>query len=85
MTLTICSQPVFPPDSLADKELGQIDSDTLGTDLPLTERLSVDSTLWLNEGFSEVLDDFTDMFSVKTCSDLSSKFSPKLSFVFLSE
>lgn len=79
------SQPVFTSDSSADREMEQIEADTLGIDSPLTERPSVDCTLSLSEAFSEVLGGSTDKLSVETFSDLSSKFSSKLSFVFSPE
>ena len=80
--MSTSSQPVFPPDSSADRALEQIEPDTLGADLPLTERLSTDCTLSLNEAFRGELQEFTDKLSVKTSSEVSSKFSSKLSIVF---
>lgn len=80
------SQPVFTPESSADRELEQIEADTLGTDLPLTEpRLSTDCTLSLNEAFSEVLENSSDKLSFRPSADLSSKFSSKFSFGFSPE
>ena len=79
------SQPVFTPDSLAERELEQTEADTLGAGLPLAERLSTGCTLSLNEAFPEVLENSSDKLSFRMSSDFSSKSSSKFSFGFSPE
>ena len=74
------SQPFFTPDLSAERDLEQTEGDSLGIDSLSTERLFLERPI---EPFSNVVDDFSDLFPVfssRISSEFSAKFPLELSF-----